>query len=219
MKEIGKHIFALGVGHNTPVFIELAEACGYEVVGLYHYNNERNGEYDHGILVLGSFEDLFSNPTLKGREFLLTMGDNRIRAELSDKIRALGGTVPSLIHPTAIISRFADVSTVGVYISPFVHVQADVSIGDNTVLLSHVDVSHTSRIGCNCFIAGGCTVGAYTTIDDNVFMGQGSLTVSGKVRHVGRNSYIGACSLITKDIEENVVVMGMPAKVIRNISD
>lgn len=43
-----KGIYPLGVGHATPLFIEPAEACGYHVVGLYHYNEERTGETDHG---------------------------------------------------------------------------------------------------------------------------------------------------------------------------
>lgn len=42
-----KGIYLLGVGHATPLFIELAAACGYHVAGLYHYNEERTGEKDH----------------------------------------------------------------------------------------------------------------------------------------------------------------------------
>ena len=49
-------IFILGVGHNTPVFINLAYDCGYDVVGLYHYNDERTGEIDHGVKIIGSFD-------------------------------------------------------------------------------------------------------------------------------------------------------------------
>lgn len=54
-----KEIYALGVGHNTPVFIDLAESCGYKIAGLYHYNSERTNEFDHGFKILGSFDDLF----------------------------------------------------------------------------------------------------------------------------------------------------------------
>lgn len=38
---INKDIYILGVGHNTGVYIDLAQSCGYNVKGLYHYNNER----------------------------------------------------------------------------------------------------------------------------------------------------------------------------------
>lgn len=211
-----KEIYALGVGHNTSVFINLAEACGYNIKGLYHFNNERTGEVDHGVEILGSFEDLLSKPTLKGMDFLLTMGDNKLRTELSNQITCLGGGVPSLIHPAAVISRFAKISPVGVYISPFTYVQADSSIGDNTVLLSHVNISHTTSIGKSCFIAGGATIGAYTTMEDFVFVGQGALSISAKAKHIGHHAYIGARSLLTKDIPANVVVAGSPARILRD---
>lgn len=208
-----KEIYALGVGHNTPVFIDLAEACGYRIVGLYHYNDSRTGEYDHGFEILGSFDDLLSAQTLFEKTFLLTMGDNKIRAELSEKILEKGGNIPSLVHPTAVVSRFARIAETGVYISPFVYIQADSSINKNTIVLSHVNISHNTTIGKNCFLAGNATVGAYTIVEDGVFIGQGALSISGKVSKIGRNAYIAARALITKDVPENVVVVGAPARV------
>lgn len=217
MEKVAKEIYALGIGHNTPVFIDLAEACGYKIAGLYHYNNERTGEIDYGFTIIGSFEDLFAKEDLSNMNFLLTMGNNKIRTELTDKIIALGGNVPSLIHPLAVISRFAKISSIGVYISPFVYVQADSSIGKNTILLSHVNISHTTKIGNSCFIAGGATIGAYTTVDDFVFIGQGALSISGKVRTIGRCAYIGARCLITHDVPELVIFSGVPGRVLRKI--
>lgn len=211
-----KEIYALGVGHNTPVFIDLALDCGYEVVGLYHYNSDRTGEKDHGYEILGSFEDLFSKKSLQGQNFLLTMGDSKIRAELSKRIMDKGGFVPTLIHPTSVISKFAKVSDVGVYISAFSFVQADSSVGENTVILSHVNISHTTHIGKGCFIAGGAIIGAYTNMEDNVFIGQGALSISGKVATIGQGAYVGARSLLTKNVPANTVVAGIPAKVIKS---
>ena len=48
-----KEIYALGIGHNTPVSIDLAESCGYKIAGLYHYNDTRTGEI---ATVLGGSE-------------------------------------------------------------------------------------------------------------------------------------------------------------------
>lgn len=45
---MNKEIYILGVGHNTSVYIDLAEACGYEIKGLYHYNGDRTGDIEHG---------------------------------------------------------------------------------------------------------------------------------------------------------------------------
>ena len=211
-----KALYALGIGHNSPVFIDLALACGYSIAGLYHYNNKRTGEIDHGYEILGSFDDLFAKGTLEGMSFLLTMGDNRIRTELSDKIIAKGGKVPTLIHPTAVISAFATISEVGVYISPYTYVQADSSVGNNTVLLSHVNISHTTHIGNSCFIAGGATIGAYTNMEDFVFIGQGALSISAKAKHIGHHAFIGARSLLTRDVPPCVVMAGSPARILRD---
>lgn len=212
-----KEIYALGIGHNTPVFIDLASACGYKVIGLYHYNSERTGEFDHGYEILGSFDDLWNKPTLNGMNFLLTMGDNKIRANVCNTILSKRGNVPTLIHPSAVISQFAHISEIGVYISPFTYVQADSTIENNTILLSHVNISHTTHIGKNCFIAGGAIIGAYTTIEDNVFVGQGALTISSKVKRIGAGAYIGARALVTRDVPEKAVMAGNPAKIIKYI--
>lgn len=213
--ESRKEIYALGIGHNTPVFIDLAEACGYTIVGLYHYNDERTGEIDHGFKILGSFQDLYNKKILKGMNFLLTMGDNKIRNYIYNRIIELGGSVPTLIHPTAVISRFASISEKGVYISPFTYVQADSVVKENTILLSHVNISHSSTIGANCFIAGGAIIGAYTTMEDFVFVGQSALSISAKVKVIGQGAYIGARSLITNDVPPYVIMKGTPAKIIR----
>lgn len=212
-------IYALGIGRNTPVFIDLAEACGYTIAGLYHYNDDRTGEYDHGFEILGSFEDLYKKNTLDGMNFLLTMGDNQIRSEVFYKIISLGGSIPSLIHPTAVISRFASIASSGVYISPFTYVQADSKIGENTILLSHVNISHTTTIGSHCFVAGGATIGACTMVEDFVFVGQGALSISKKVGLIGHHAYIGAKSLLTKDLPANAVVMGCPARSIKYLAN
>lgn len=76
-----KELYALGVGHSTPLFIEIAEAAGWHVAGLYHYNDERTGEMDHGFKILGSFDDLYRQD-IHGKYFLPTMGDMNIRHDI-----------------------------------------------------------------------------------------------------------------------------------------
>lgn len=206
-----KPIFALGVGHNTPVFIDLALACGYKVVGLYHYNAERIGQKDHGFEILGSFDDLFAQ-SIEGKNFLLTMGDSRIKADLQQRILAAGGNVPTLIHPSAVISSFAKIHPQGVYISPFTYVQADSEVETGSVLLSHVNISHTTHIGKFCFVAGGSHIGAYTRMEDFVFVGQGVLSISAKVKTIGEGAFIGAGSLLVHDVPVGAKMVGRPAK-------
>ena len=207
-----KEIYALGIGHNTPVFIDLAEACGYQILGLYHYDYSKTGDEAYGFCIHGSFDDLFACESLEGKNFLLTMGNSNIRKELSDKIIAKGGKVPSLIHPASIVSKYASVSSVGVYIGPFTYIQANSRISDNVVVLSHVNISHDTTIGQGSFIAGGCMIGAYTEVEEFAFIGQHVTSISGKVSKIGKKVFIGAGSVLTKDVRDSALVVGVPAK-------
>lgn len=211
-----RKLYVLGVGHYTPVCIDLALACGYEIVGLYHFNDERAGETDHGYRILGSFEDLFIKESLKEMSFLLTMGDTKIRHSLAEKIHKKGGKIPTLIHPSANISRFATISEEDVLVFPQVIIQADTVIMENTIVSNASIICHHSKIGKCCFIATTAIVGAYTNMEDYVFFGQGALSISGKVANIGEGSIIGARALLTKDVPVNSTVIGMPAKTIKN---
>ena len=209
-----KDVYILGIGHNTGVFIDLTEQCGYNVAGLYHYNNERTGEFDHGYKILGSFDELFNTKSLEGKHFVLSMGNLKTREELTNKIYSINGNIPNLIHPTALVSKYAKIGK-GTCIGPFTNIQADSTIGNGTVLLSGVNISHTNKIGDFCFIAGGATVGAYVEVDDCVLIGMSATIVSGKVPKIGKNAVIGAGSVVVNEIKENCIVAGNPAKVVR----
>lgn len=73
------------------------------------------------------------------------------------------------------------------------------------------------RVGRNLTMYQGCTIGAVhgkgaPTIGDNVVMYAGSKIV-GKVK-VGNNVVIGANAVVVKDVPDNAVVVGVPAKVV-----
>ncbi len=207
-------IYILGVGGATPVFMELAMACGYTVAGLYHYNGDRTGEIDHGVPILGSFEDLYRSD-LRGKVFMLSQGDMQIRSEATDRIKSLGGRIPTIIHPTAIVSRFADVSEEGVIICAGCIIQADVTVMSHAVLWDQVVVCHQSTLGHYSFAGPKALIGAHTVVDDFAFIGQDALLISGKVGKVGAHAIVGAGSVVVREVTARTVVSGNPARVKR----
>jgi len=211
-----REIYILGVGRNTEVYIELAEACGFEPVGLYHYNNERTGDCVNGIEILGSNDHLFQSYDLTGKNFAVSVGDIPIRKALNARIRELGGTIPSLIHPKAEISKYAKIEE-GVAINACSIVQPGVRIKKDTVVTYNATIAHASWIGRSCYITSGSIVGAYVEVQDCAFIGMGAVILPEKVQTIGQNAVIGSGSVVTKDVEANTVMAGNPAKFIRRL--
>lgn len=202
----------LGVGPYTAVVIELANICGFDVKSLYHYDSSRNNEVFHGVEIVGSFDDLLSSD-LSGQNFSLSMGSNTVRSKLFQDIRSIGGYFPSLIHPQVEISPSAHVGE-GVILKRNVAIQACAVIGDNVVICDNTLICHHSCIDQDAFIAGGVVVGAYTHIENAVFIGQNATIPSGKVKSIGSRSIIGAGSVVITDVLKDCTVAGVPARYI-----
>ena len=207
-------IYILGIGGSTPLFIDLAEACGYTVKGLYHYNESRTGETDHGFTILGSFEDLYKK-NIQNVNFLLSMGDLKTRKKVSEQLICLGAKIPTIIHPSAQISRFAEISKQGVLIGIDCIIQADNRIHAHTVIRDQALICHQTVIEEYCFIGPKALVGAHTVINKCSFVGQGAILISGKVKEVGECAIIGAGAIVTEPVKKHSVVVGFPAKPLR----
>lgn len=103
-----------------------------------------------------------------------------------------------------------------------------ISIAVNTKIGSGFYVGHfggivingKSVIGRNCNVSQGVTLGqanrgknkGYPVLGDNVYIGPGAKIV-GAVK-IGSNVAIGANCVVTRDIPDNSVVVGIPGKVI-----
>lgn len=86
----------------------------------------------------------------------------------------------------------------------------------------NVVINSQASIGNNCSFLQFVSVGAIhygksADIGDNVYIGPSSCLV-GAIK-VGSNSVLGAGTVAAKDIENNSVVVGAPAKVIKKVED
>ena len=84
---------------------------------------------------------------------------------------------------------------------------------------SCIIINGLAKIGKNVVIFQGVTVGGMRgkgvpNIGDNVVLASGSKII-GKVK-IGNNVFVGANAVVTKDIEDNAVVVGVPAHVLNH---
>ena len=95
-------------------------------------------------------------------------------------------------------------------------VGANTNIQENSVL--HVDTNSPCIIGKNVTIGHGAIIHG-CSISDNVLVGMGAIILNNA--KIGKNTIIGAGSLVTqgKSFPEGVLILGNPAKVVRELTD
>jgi len=99
---------------------------------------------------------------------------------------------------------------------------APISIGKNTNIqdnsVVHVDHNHETKIGEYVTI-GHSSIIHGCTIEDNVLVGMGTTILNGAV--IKEKTIIGAGSLVTqnKEFPSNALIMGRPAKFVRNLTE
>lgn len=93
-----------------------------------------------------------------------------------------------------------------------------VTIGDNVMLGANVFIADTDFHPIDASGRRFSSTGIPTspvTLDDNVFVGMNSTILKGV--HIGKNSVIGAHSVVASDIPPDSIAAGIPARVIRRL--
>ncbi len=91
---------------------------------------------------------------------------------------------------------------------------SDTVIGDGTKLDALVHVAHNVVIGRNCELTAGTIIGGSTTIGDTSWMGL-NCTLKNKI-NVGSRVIVGCGAAVIKDVADEDIVAGVPAKSIKN---
>jgi UDP-3-O-[3-hydroxymyristoyl] glucosamine N-acyltransferase len=86
----------------------------------------------------------------------------------------------------------------------------DTIIGENTYIDNQVHIAHNVQIGSNCMIAGQVGFAGSSKLGNNVKIG-GQAGISGHLR-IGNNVKIGGGSGVVKDVNDNEIIMGYPAR-------
>lgn len=210
-------ILIIGTGEQARVVIDNAEdQRKYKIFGLISNNKEEVGKKICGYTVVGEDyqveEIIAQNPQIVGYFLGVGMftGNMNLRQKLIEKYNKIIPAV-NIIHPTAYISKYS-VMGKGNLIEAFTRIANGVSLGDHCIINSFSAINHDQVVDDNVLIANNVSL-AGKSIGSNSIIADGA-TVGFK-RNVGRNCIIGEGSTVTKDIPDNSIALGSPAKVVR----
>ena len=206
-----KDVIVVGAGGHAKVVIELLRQSGNHVA--YCISGEEEHKECLGVPILVG-DKWIENLRAEGfcRAFV-AIGSNRTRLRMAGVLKQFQYELVNAISPFASISPSAKIG-VGVAIMAGAIVNAEAEIGDFAIVNTGASVDHDCRIGQAAHIAPRCALAGMVNIGDGGLMGIGSCAIPGV--SVGNWSIIGAGAAVTKNIPDNVIAIGIPARPVRS---
>jgi sugar O-acyltransferase (sialic acid O-acetyltransferase NeuD family) len=156
-----------------------------------------NGKYAV-IATIHELEEYFQRGN---NEFIVTLGQPRLRERLTKRIVDAGGKLSAVVsNRAAFISAFSSLSP-GTIIQPGCAISHNVSVGRSCILHASTLIGHDViiedyvTIGSMVNILKSVKIGRFTTVSPGVLIYQNI--------NIGRNAYIGAGVVVTRDVKDN----------------
>lgn len=128
------------------------------------------------------------------------------------QVAALGVRFGRLVHPRATLAPSVRLGA-GVVIQAGAIVGAHTTLGDHVMINRGALIGHHSSLEDYVTVQPGANIGGATRIGGRAYIALGAKVLDRRV--VGEGALVGAGSLVTRDVEANVQVMGVPARVTR----
>lgn len=140
-------------------------------------------------------------------EYIIGIGNIAKRIEISYRLDNIGHIPCSIIDPSAIVLGKIDCGTI---VAPGAIISSGAKIGKHCNINLNATVSHDCVVGDYSQISPGAHLNGNVLLKEGVFVGSGAVILPGV--KVGANAIIGAGAVVTKDVEKNATVVGIPAR-------
>lgn len=147
-----------------------------------------------------------------GFNFILGVGDNKLRFKIGSQILSMKEKLENVIDTSSMISTRISIGK-GIFISKGVMVNSFSSIGDFTILNTGSIIEHDCIIGRGVHIGPSSIITGGVVIGQRTFVGANSVIKQGI--KIGDDVLIGAGSVVLNDVKTGSIIAGNPAKLIK----
>lgn len=204
-----RKIYILGAsGFAKEVYGLLVAIGDYTIMAFVDKENGPAIEIFNKKVPVISEEELLEEETSETASLIIGIGEPQIIKRLSKKFDNFH--FPNCIHPTAIIEESEISLGRGNIITAGVIFTVSTKVNDFNIFNLSTTVGHDVSIGSCNVINPGVNISGGVKIGDGNLIGVGSIILQNK--GIKSHSVIGASSLVTKNVDEHITVMGVPAK-------
>jgi sugar O-acyltransferase (sialic acid O-acetyltransferase NeuD family) len=147
-------------------------------------------------------------PSLDGLSFHVAIGAAAVRERLTAEALAAGGAPLTVIHPSAGVSRFADIAE-GAFVAAAAVLAPKAVIGRGVIVNHGAVVDHDCVVGDFTHIAPNASLGGGVTVGARCLVGAGAVVLPGLA--IGDDVTIGAGAVVTRDVAAHQTWTGVPA--------
>jgi sugar O-acyltransferase (sialic acid O-acetyltransferase NeuD family) len=186
--------------------------AGWRLLGYLDDDPARHGLVIDGIPVLGG-RDLVEQ--LPGASFVVCTGrpgDYVSRLRIVHELGLPPDRYATIVHPSASVSRSSSIGAGSVLLAQ-VTLTAAVTVGAHVAIMPHVTLTHDAVVEDFVTIASGVNLGGGARVQRAAYLGAGALI--GENRAVGAFSLVGMGAVVTRDVPEREVWVGIPARRLR----
>lgn len=148
-------------------------------------------------------------------DFTLGVGNPIIRYKMYELLNGYGLKLKSVISPKSSIGHFNVEIGEGINLMTGSIITNDIKIGKAALINLNCTIGHDSDLGDFVELSPGVHVSGNCTIGNFCSLGTNSTLLPGVT--LGKNVIVGAGSVVTKDIPENSLVIGIPGKIIKEL--
>ena len=205
-----------GAGGQGKVILDILQLNNIEIAGFLDNKKAKKYPSFQNYPILGDLDYCRSNDSILGKEFygIVAIGSNQIREKILKELVLMGMIPINAVHPSVIIAKDVKLGK-GNMIAAGVIINPGTIIADNVILNTSCSVDHDNLLEEHVQVCPGVNLAGEVTVKKSAFIGTGAIINPGVT--IGEKSIIGSGSVVIKDIPDNVVVVGNPAKIIREL--